>query len=99
MQGGAPGSLGKLVLPTRRCRPHSDVAEGEAPRLAADRLGLVRLPPYNLVQPITQSALLINRVRRVTYDVHEQDMGDLELNLFLNLGGHLRATPKITRIS
>jgi len=51
--------------------------------------------PDNLVQPITQSALLINRVRRVTYDVHEQDMGDLELNLFLNLGGHLRATLRL----
>jgi hypothetical protein len=42
----------------------------------------------NLVQPITQSALLINRVPRVTYDVHEQDIGDLELNLLFYLGGH-----------
>jgi hypothetical protein len=45
--------------------------------------------PDNLVQPITQSALLINRVPRVTDDVHEQDIGDLELTLLLDLSGHL----------
>jgi hypothetical protein len=45
--------------------------------------------PDNLVQPITQSALLINRVPRVTYDVHEQDIGDLELNLLLSFGRHV----------
>jgi hypothetical protein len=45
--------------------------------------------PDNLVQPITQSALLINRVPRVTYDVHEQDISDLKLNLLLDLSRHL----------
>ncbi len=34
-------------------------------------------------------ALLIDQELRVTDDVDEQDMGDFELDLFLNLNGHL----------
>jgi hypothetical protein len=33
--------------------------------------------------------LVINRKLRVANDVDEQDMGDFELDLFLNLNGHL----------
>jgi hypothetical protein len=33
--------------------------------------------------------LVINRKLRIANDVDEQDMSDLELDLFLNLGGHI----------
>jgi hypothetical protein len=45
----------------------------------------------NLVKRITQSALLVNQARRVTHDVHEQNVANLELNLLLDLSGHLVA--------
>jgi len=32
--------------------------------------------------------LVVNRKLRVANDVDEQDMGDFELDLFLNFGGH-----------
>jgi len=34
---------------------------------------------------------LINQQLRVTGDVDEEDVGDLELDLFFNFGGHLFA--------
>ena len=46
-------------------------------------------PLDDLVQHITQSALLINRVPRVTYDVDEQDVRDLQRHLLLDLGRHV----------
>ena len=33
--------------------------------------------------------LVVNRKFRVAYNVDEQDMGDLELDLLFNLSGHL----------
>ena len=43
----------------------------------------------DLRQLINSSALLINRKLLVANDVDEQDMGDFELDLFLDLSGHL----------
>src|SRR5437016_201247 len=42
----------------------------------------------NLVQLLEQSALLINQQLGVADDVDEKDIGDLKLNLLLNLRGH-----------
>jgi len=43
-----------------------------------------------LSQFINRRALIVNRKLRVANDVDEQDMGDLELDLFLNFSGHAR---------
>ena len=43
----------------------------------------------NSVQRVEQRALLINHQLGVTDDVDEQDMGDFELDLFLDLGRHV----------
>src|SRR2546430_485049 len=53
----------------------------------------------NLRQLIDSCVLLVNRKLRVTNDVDEQDMGDFELDLVLDLNGHLGGRPKITWIS
>ena len=42
----------------------------------------------DLIQFINRRALIVNRKLGVTNDVNEKDMGDLELDLFLDLGGH-----------
>jgi len=44
-----------------------------------------------LIQLINRRALIVNRKLGVANDVDEQDMGDLELDLFLDLGGHFGA--------
>jgi hypothetical protein len=41
-------------------------------------------------------ALLIDEQLRVANDVDKQDMGDFELDLFLDLNGHLVGRAKIT---
>src|ERR1017187_491439 len=41
-----------------------------------------------LSQFVNRRTLLVNRKLRVANDVDEQDMGDLELDLFLDLSGH-----------
>ena len=43
----------------------------------------------NLVQFLNRRMLVINRKLRVADDVDEQNMGDLELDLLLDLGGRL----------
>ena len=45
------------------------------------------------IQSLEQAALLVNQKVRVTNNVYEQDMRDLELNFFLNLSGHLVTRP------
>src|SRR5260370_39504613 len=42
----------------------------------------------HLVEGVNHRLLFINRKLRVTDNVDEQDMRDLQLNLFLNLSGH-----------
>ena len=43
----------------------------------------------NPVQFLNRRMLVVNRKLRVANDVDEQDMGDFELDFFLNLNGHL----------
>ena len=43
----------------------------------------------NPVQFLNRRVLLVNRKLRVTNDVDEQNMGDFELDLLLDLGGHV----------
>jgi hypothetical protein len=50
-----------------------------------------------LIQFINRRALIVNRKLRVANDVDEQDMGDLELDLFLDLSGHGRGKPRFVR--
>jgi hypothetical protein len=50
-----------------------------------------------LSQFINRRALIVNRKLRVANDVDEQDMGDLELDLFLNFGGHSMTPLAIVR--
>src|SRR6266567_2906100 len=42
----------------------------------------------DLIQSLEQPSLLVNQKLRVTNNVYEQDVCDLELDLFLNLSGH-----------
>jgi hypothetical protein len=42
----------------------------------------------DLVEGVNQSPLLVNRKPGVAGNVDEQDVGDLELDFFLNFGGH-----------
>ena len=42
----------------------------------------------DLGERIAYGALLVNQQLRVANDVDEQDMRDLELDLFFNFGGH-----------
>jgi hypothetical protein len=44
----------------------------------------------NPVQFLNRRVLVVNRKLRVANDVDEQDMGDLELDLLLDLGRHVR---------
>jgi hypothetical protein len=48
----------------------------------------------------SDAPLLVNQQLRVTNDVHEQDMGNLELDLFFDLSGHLlpRNSAQIPRL-
>src|ERR1700731_1122463 len=50
-----------------------------------------------LSQVINRRALIVNRKLRVANDVDEQDMGDLELDLFFDLGGHSMTPLAIVR--
>jgi hypothetical protein len=43
----------------------------------------------DLVERLEQSSLFVNQQLGVADDVYKQDMRDLQLNFFLNLGGHL----------
>src|SRR5713101_7660388 len=52
----------------------------------------VSLPVASAAQKASVSrtiSLLIDQQFRVTNDVDEEDMGDLQPNLFFNLGGHV----------
>src|SRR2546425_13322975 len=53
----------------------------------------------NPVQFLKPRVLVANRKLRVTNDVDEQDMGDFELDLVLDLNGHLGGRPTIKWIS
>src|SRR5438874_1529836 len=57
---------------------------------AARGFGVLKLlgRANDLIQFINRRALIVNRKLGVTNDVNEKDMGDLELDLFLDLGGH-----------
>jgi hypothetical protein len=46
----------------------------------------------DLIELVEQRSLLVNQQLRVTDDVYEQDMRDLQLNLLFNFGGHLRSS-------
>src|ERR1700730_17494300 len=48
-----------------------------------------------LSQFINRRALLVNRKLGIANDIDEQDMRDLELDLFLDLNGHGRGKPPI----
>src|SRR4029079_13725758 len=48
---------------------------------------------------LTRRVLVANRKLRVANDVDKQDMGDFELDLVLDLNGHLVVRSKITSIS
>ena len=50
----------------------------------------------NPVQFLNRRVLVVNRKLRVANDVDEQDMGDFELDLLLDLNGHLVGRAKIT---
>jgi hypothetical protein len=50
----------------------------------------------NPVQFLNRRMLVINRKLRIANDVDEQDMGDFELDLVLDLNGHLVGRAKIT---
>src|SRR5207248_5707531 len=43
---------------------------------------------HDVVELLQHLALLVHQQLRVANDVNKQDMGDLELDLFLSFGGH-----------
>jgi hypothetical protein len=49
-----------------------------------------------VVQFVNRRMLVINRKLRVANNVDEQHMSDFELDLFLDLSGHLVVCPTIT---
>jgi hypothetical protein len=48
----------------------------------------VRSGGEDLLQGLQLVALLVDQQFRITNDVNEQDMADLELNFIFNVGGH-----------
>src|SRR4029077_532833 len=48
-------------------------------------------PANDVIERVERCPLLVNQQLRVTNDVHEQDMGNLKLDLFFDLSGHLLA--------
>src|SRR5207237_8555007 len=75
---------------TRVKDQHPPVA-GWHPNQTARSFGSLKLfgGANNPVQFLNRRVLVVNRKLRVANDVDEQDMGDFELDLFLNFGGHL----------
>src|SRR5204862_6175857 len=45
---------------------------------------------HDVVALLQHLALLVHQQLRVANEVNKQDMGDLELDLYLDLGGHVR---------
>src|SRR5438034_804494 len=64
---------------------------GWDPSQTARSFGLLKLHgrANNPLQFLNRRVLVANRKLRVANDVDEQDMGDFELDLFLDLGGHV----------
>ena len=51
----------------------------------------------DLIERLADGTLFINRQLRIANDVHEQNMTDLELDLFLDLSGYARERPTFFR--
>src|SRR5213593_3282822 len=79
-----------------KCQRHS--VASWTPSQTARSFGSLKLlgRANNPVQFLNRRVLVANRKLRVTDDVDEQDMGDFELDLLLDLGGHLVVRSKIT---
>src|SRR5438045_5984866 len=85
------------------CAPVKDERHAVARRTLSQSAGCIRISkslcaPNNLVKRITQSALLVNQMRRVIHDVHEKNVPNLELDLYLDLTGHLVARAKLRNL-
>ena len=76
--------MGNMVISseTNRC-------SSGATAIDPQEMDLTRSSRKNPVQFLNPSVLLVNRELGVTDNVDEQDMGDFEFDLFLNLNGHL----------
>src|SRR5437588_630825 len=92
---------GSFALPRRfrtrvKCQRHP--VAGWNPSQTARSFGSLKFlgRANNPVQFLNPRVLVANRKLRVTNDVDEQDMGDFELDLVLDLNGHLGGRPKIT---
>jgi hypothetical protein len=73
----------------RKNQRHS-IASRQARQFTSDLGSTERIRfSNNLVERMRIIALLINQQLGVTDDVDKKDMRDFELNLFLNLNGHL----------
>ena len=72
-----------------KCQRHT--VPGWDPSQTARGVGSLKLlgRANNPVQFLNRRVLVANRKLRVANDVDEQDMGDFELDLFLDLNGHL----------
>jgi hypothetical protein len=79
-----------------KCQRHT--VTGWDPGQTARSFGSLKLLgcANNPVQFLNRRVLVANRKFRVANDVDEQDMGDFELDLFLDLNGHLVGRAKIT---
>src|SRR5437899_6542458 len=82
-------ALRRLVRARVKCQRHS--VAGWNPSQTARSFGSLKFlgRANNPVQFLNPRVLLVNRKLRVTNDVDEQDMGDFELDLVLDLNGHL----------
>src|SRR6266481_7567554 len=72
-----------------KCQRHT--VAGWDPSQTARGVGSLKLlgRANNPVQFLNRRVLVANRKLRVANDVDEQDMGDFELDLFLNFSGHV----------
>jgi hypothetical protein len=84
------GSAGRVRLFTRTIRPTEQRSRfawaSRQPQQFAFRFGAAELLGFahNVAQSAKQFALLVDEQFRVTHDVDENDMADLELDFFLN---------------
>jgi hypothetical protein len=63
---------------------------GREPNQFAGRFGFAKMPrfPDELIKLLEYLALIVDQKFREAHHVHEQDMGDFEMNFLFNLAGH-----------
>jgi hypothetical protein len=90
------GALNRRFRTRVKCQRHP--VAGWDPSQTARSFGSLKLlgRANNPIQFLNRRVLVANRKFRVANNVDEQDMGDFELDLVLDLNGHLVGRAKTT---